>query len=134
MPKVSVIIPVYKTEAYIARCARSLFEQTMDDIEYIFVDDCSPDNSVEILKDVIEEYQPRFLEEGKTVRIVQMPTNGGLAAVRRHGIQLASGDFIIHCDSDDFVDNTLYKEMYEKALETSSDVVFCPIKYEYGGG
>ena len=46
MPKVSVIIPVYGVEKYIERCARSLFEQTLDDIEYIFVDDCSPDNSI----------------------------------------------------------------------------------------
>ena len=50
MPAVSVIIPVYKVERYIERCARSLFSQTLEDIEYIFVNDCSPDRSVEILE------------------------------------------------------------------------------------
>mgnify|MGYP000255505176 CR=1 FL=1 len=52
MPKISVIIPVYKVEQFIERCAISLFEQTLDDIEYLFIDDCSPDNSVEIIKNV----------------------------------------------------------------------------------
>ena len=56
MPKVSVIIPVYGVEKYIERCARSLFEQTLDDIEYIFVDDCSPDKSIAILENIIKEY------------------------------------------------------------------------------
>ena len=56
MPKVSVIIPVYGVEKYIERCARSLFEQTLDDIEYIFVDDCTPDNSISVLKNVIKSY------------------------------------------------------------------------------
>lgn len=53
LPKVSIIIPVYNVEAYIERCARSLFEQTLDEIEYIFVDDCSPDKSIEILSNVL---------------------------------------------------------------------------------
>ena len=55
MPKVSVIIPVYGVEEYMARCARSLFKQTLDDIEYLFIDDCTPDRSIDILKSVLEE-------------------------------------------------------------------------------
>lgn len=125
MPKVSVIIPVYGVENYIERCARSLFEQTLDDIEYIFVDDCTPDRSIEMLKSIIEKYRLRFAEEKKIVRIVRMPTNSGLPAVRRHGIQLATGDYIIHCDSDDWVDLDMYRAMYEKAIEDSADVVVC---------
>ena len=61
MPKVSVIIPVYGVEKYIERCARSLFEQSLDDVEYIFVDDCSPDKSIEILMRLIDEYRPLSL-------------------------------------------------------------------------
>ncbi len=53
MPKVSVVIPVYGVEKYIERCARSLFEQTLDDIEYIFVNDCTKDRSIDILNEVI---------------------------------------------------------------------------------
>lgn len=125
MPKVSVIIPVYGVEKYIERCARSLFEQTLDDIEYIFVDDCTPDHSMEILKSIIGEYRLRFAEEKKVVRIERMPTNSGLPAVRRHGIQLATGDYIIHCDSDDWTDTDMYRAMYEQAVKDGADVVVC---------
>lgn len=59
MPKVSVCIPIYCVEKYIEQCARSLFVQTLNDIEFIFVDDCSPDNSVEVLEQVIKEYSQR---------------------------------------------------------------------------
>lgn len=121
MPKVSVIIPVYGVEKFIARCARSLFEQTLDDIEYIFVDDCTPDNSIKILRKILTDYPHR----GKQTRIVKMPTNSGLPAVRRHGIQLATGDYIIHCDSDDWVDVHAYEMMYNKAVEGNYDIVFC---------
>lgn len=134
MPKISVIIPVYKVSLYIERCARSLFEQTLDDIEYIFIDDCSPDDSMEKLQSVIEQYRLRFAEENKVVRIVRMPTNNGQAVVRRHGIQLATGNYIIHCDSDDWVDTDLYKTMYEEAVLSDADIVKCPIRDEYKNG
>ena len=58
-PKVSIIVPIYRVEEYIERCAESLFAQTFDDIEYIFVDDYSPDKSVEILQRTLEKYPPR---------------------------------------------------------------------------
>ncbi len=125
MPKVSVIIPVYGVEKCIERCARSLFEQTLDDIEYIFVDDCTPDKSIEILESIIEEYQLRFVEEKKVVRIVRMPTNSGQVAVRRHGIQLATGEYIAHCDSDDWVDVDAYRLLYENAISHNADIVAC---------
>lgn len=128
MPKVSVIIPVYGVEKYIERCARSLFEQTLDDIEYIFVDDCTPDKSIEILERIIEEYQPRFAGERKVVRIERMFTNSGLAAVRKHGIQFSTGDYVIHCDSDDWVDTDMYRLMYEEAKRTDADIVMCGYK------
>lgn len=128
MPKVSVIIPVYGVEEYIERCARSLFEQTLNDIEYIFVDDCSPDKSIEILERIIEEYRPRFAGERKVVRIERMFTNSGLAAVRKHGIQFSTGDYVIHCDSDDWVDIDMYRLMYEEAKRTDADIVMCGYK------
>lgn len=125
MPKVSVIIPVYGVEKYIERCARSLFEQTLDDIEYIFVDDCSPDKSIAILEKIIKEYQPRLKKEHKNVRIERLSNNCGLPNVRRYGINLATGDYIAHCDSDDWVDVHMYEEMYNKAIEEDADVVVC---------
>lgn len=125
MPKVSVIIPVYGVEKYIERCARSLFEQTLDDIEYIFVDDCSPDKSIAILEKIIKEYQPRLKKKHKNVRIERLSKNCGLPNVRRYGINLATGDYIAHCDSDDWVDVHMYEEMYNKAIEEDADVVVC---------
>lgn len=121
MPKVSVIIPVYGVEKYIERCARSLFEQTLDDLEYLFIDDCTPDKSIEILKNVLEEYPHRKNQ----VIIHRMEKNSGQAAVRKWGMLNATGDYIIHCDSDDWVDVTMYEKMYNKAIEERSDVVVC---------
>ena len=121
MPKVSVIIPVYGVEKYIERCARSLFEQTLDDIEYLFIDDCTPDKSIEILKNVLENYPNRKNQ----VIIHRMEKNSGQAAVRKWGMLNATGDYIIHCDSDDWVDVTMYEKMYNKAIEEGSDVVIC---------
>jgi glycosyltransferase involved in cell wall biosynthesis len=121
MPKVSVIIPVYKVERYIERCARSLFEQTLDDIEYLFVDDCTPDRSISILLSVLEEYPNR----NKQVIIHRMSKNCGQAAVREWGLQNATGTFVIHCDSDDWVDRNLYESLYDKANKENADVVIC---------
>lgn len=121
MPKLSVIIPVYRVEQYIERCARSLFEQTLDDIEYLFIDDCTPDMSIEILKKVLEEYPNRK----EQVIIHRMNQNSGQAAVRKWGMQNASGEFFIHCDSDDWVNAEMYQSMYEKAIITNADMVVC---------
>lgn len=128
MPKVSVIIPVYGVEKYIERCARSLFEQTLDCIEYIFVDDCSPDKSIEILERVADEYRSRLGEEQKLVRIERMSKNSGLPAVRKYGIQFCTAEYIIHCDSDDWVDMDMYRIMYEEAKRTDADIVMCGYK------
>lgn len=121
MPKVSVIVPVYGVEIYIERCARSLFEQTLDDIEYLFIDDCTPDRSIEILQQVLEEYPQRKPQ----VVIHRMEKNSGQAAVRKWGMQNATGEYVIHCDSDDWVDTDMYRAMYEKAKEEEADVVVC---------
>ena len=126
-PKVSVVVPVYNVEKYIERCSRSLFEQTLDDIEYIFVDDCSPDNSIAILLSVISEYPHRKNQ----VSIIRHDVNKGLTNARNSGIAVANGIFIAHCDSDDWVEPTMYEELYDKAQQTSSDVVFCNILMVY---
>ena len=129
MSKISVIVPIFKAENYIEKCADSLLNQTLDDIEYIFIDDCTPDKSIELLRNVVEQYPHRRAN----VRIVKMPTNSRLAAVRRHGIQLATGDYVIHCDSDDWVDLDYYEKMYNEAIRCDADVVFAPIVDEYVG-
>lgn len=131
MPKVSVIVPVYGVEKYIERCARSLFEQTLDSIEILFINDCTTDKSVEIIERIIEEYRIRFAEKKSIARIITMPSNGGIAAVRRQGIIESSGDFVIHCDGDDWIDTDLYERMYNKAVSSGADIVLCGFIYEY---
>lgn len=121
MPKVTVIIPVYGVEKCIERCARSLFEQTLDDMEFIFVDDCSPDRSIEILESILEEYPVRKSQ----TQIIRLPENGGLPHARKTGIEKATGEYIIHCDSDDWVDVTMYEKLYCKAIEENADMVVC---------
>ena len=121
MPKVSVIIPIYGVEKYIEKCARSLFEQTLEDIEFIFVDDCTPDKSVEILNNVISSYPNRSAQ----VRIVKHETNKGLPFARNTGLSYATGDYIIHCDSDDWVDLEMYETLYNKAVDNNADIVWC---------
>lgn len=126
-PLVSVIVPVYNVEPFIERCARSLFAQTLTDLEILFVDDCSPDKSSDIILRILEEYPVRKSH----VRTIKMSANGGLAAVRRQGIIEATGDYVIHCDGDDWVDIDLYKTMYEKAIADNADIVVCNEAYEY---
>lgn len=120
-PKVTVIVPVYNVANYIEKCATSLFNQTLESLEIIFVDDCSPDNSVEIIKQTLE----KFPERVANTRIMRTPTNSGQAAVRRRGIIDATGEYIIHCDGDDWADIDLYEEMYKAAKDKDADIVIC---------
>lgn len=121
MPKVSVVVPVFGVEKYIERCARSLFEQTLDDMEFVFVDDSTKDNSIAVLEKVIEDYPNRK----KQIKIIHHEQNKGLSHARETGVKNATGDYIVHCDSDDWVAKDMYKELYLKSLENDSDFVKC---------
>lgn len=121
MIKVSVIIPVYNVSKYVERCARSLFEQTMREIEYIFVDDFSPDDSIDIIKNVLKDYP----ERSDSVFFCSHQENKGLPTTRNTGFQKATGDFIAHCDSDDWVSPELYSILYETAIRDGADIVCC---------
>lgn len=127
MYKVSVIVPVYNAGKYIERCLRSLFEQTLDCIEYIFVNDCTPDNSMEILQEIMEEYPDRK----DHIKILTHEVNTGQSGARRDGMRIASGDFIIHCDADDWVDTDMLESMYNKAIEDNVEAVCCDIVLEF---
>lgn len=128
--KVSICIPVYGVEKYIEKCARTLFEQTLHEIEYIFVDDCTPDRSIEILQKVLEEYPHRKAQ----VKIIHHEKNGGLVAARNTALKHVSGEYVIHCDSDDWVELDMYETMYAKAKETDADMVCCDYIMEYPNG
>lgn len=121
MPKISVIVPVFKVENYIEKCARCLFLQTMEDMEFIFIDDCSPDKSIEVLLNTLENFPHRKSQ----TRIVKLSSNSGQAAVRRKGIQLATGDYLICCDSDDWIDIDLYEKLYKAIIDHNADIALC---------
>ena len=125
--KVSVIIPVYNVGRYIEKCARSLFEQSLDDIEYIFVDDCSPDNSLSIVKSVSEDYPKRK----NNIKYLVHDKNRGLTTTRNTGLAVATGEFIAHCDSDDWVDVAMYEKLYNHAVEENADVCFSNFNFVY---
>lgn len=119
--KVSVIIPIYKVEKFIERCVKSLMEQTQQDVEYIFVDDASPDGSIAVLRNVLADYP----EQSNYVKILTHAENKGLPAARNTGLSVARGEYIFHCDSDDFVEPDMLEQLYHKAIETDADIVWC---------
>ena len=125
--KISVIIPFYGVAAYVERCTRSLMEQTLEDVEFIFVDDASPDDS----RDIIERVSARY---GRNVKLLTHPENKGLPASRNTGLAAAKGEFIYHCDSDDYLEPTMLEDMYEAALTSDADFAYCDFYLDYGTG
>lgn len=117
--KVSVIIPVYSAEKYIERCARSLFEQTLKEIEFVFVNDCTPDRSMNILQELISKYPNRASD----IIIINLPDNQGSAIARYEAIKHCHGEYITQCDSDDWLELIAYETMYNKAKQKNADVV-----------
>lgn len=125
--KISVIVPIYNVGKFIERCVRSLMEQTMDNVEYIFVDDASPDNSIQILQKVLSDYSGRR----DNVSILAHAENKGLPAARNTGLAVATGEYIFHCDSDDFVEKDLLSTLYETACRENADIVWCDYYISY---
>lgn len=120
-PKISVIVPIYGVENYIEKCAHSLFSQTLDDIEYIFINDCTQDKSMDVLNNVLEKYPQRK----KNVVFIENETNMGQVKSRKIGVDASSGDFIIHCDPDDWIECSMYEKLYNKAIKEDADFVWC---------
>lgn len=119
-PKVSILVPIYGTEQYIEKCARTLFEQTYDNIEFIFVNDCTRDNSVHVLKRVLEEYP---LRKSQT-RIIEHKENKGLAGSRLTGLQNATGEYVWCVDSDDYVEKNAVEVLLPYMLDDYDFISF----------
>ena len=124
-PKVSVIVPVYGVEKFVEHCAVSLMEQTLDGVECIFVDDCTPDSSVDIIRDVISRYPDR------DARIVSHSVNRGLPSARNTGLGLAMGKYVFHCDGDDWIEPDMLEKMYAVAENANADIVYCDFYLSY---
>jgi len=125
---VSVIIPFYNVSPFIERCAYSLMEQTYQDVEFIFVDDASPDESRHILEQVIRRFPER------DVKILSHAVNKGLPAARNTGLQQAKGEYIYHCDSDDWLETDMLEKMIETAVSRNADFVYCDFLLESNNG
>lgn len=114
-PKISIIIPVYNVEKYLRDCLDSCINQTLENIEIICVDDCSPDNSIKIL----EEYQAK----DSRIKIFRHKENKNLGAARNTGLQAANGEYIWFVDSDDFIDTKACQILYNAIKEFDVDML-----------
>ena len=116
--KISIIIPVYNTEKYIYRCLISCLKEqdiTPEEYEIIVVNDCTPDNSMSIVKDISNQYPQ--------VRIIQMPCNSGQPAARNAGLNEAQGEYIFFLDSDDWIHPHVLQSMYTYASTHQLDLM-----------
>lgn len=118
MIKLSIIIPVYNVEDYIASTIKSLFDQHNPAVEYIFVDDCGSDNSWHVLENTLKLYP----ESAKTSNLIRLPQNGGVENARICGLQQAKGEYIWFVDSDDLVAEGAINAILQTLAE-------CPVDY-----
>lgn len=122
--KVSILVPVYGVEKHIEECAVSLFEQTYEELEYVFVDDCSPDDSIKKLQDILYRYPQRQPQ----VHIIRHERNRGLGAARKTALAAATGEFVMVVDSDDVVMTDAVEKLYQRQQQTNADIIdggFC---------
>ena len=117
--KVSVLVPVYGVERYIGKCAKTLFEQTYQDLEFIFVDDCTPDNSIQVIQEVLAAYPQRKTQ----VKIIRHDHNRGLGAARKTALEAALGEFVINVDSDDYLTTDAIEKFVAQQKLTGADIV-----------
>ncbi len=117
MVRVSVIVPVYNVEQYLARCIDSLLNQDFKDLEIILVNDCSPDHSDEIMK----AYEKK---NGDRIKCIYLKENIRQGGARNKGLMEAQGEYVVFVDSDDWVDENYVSRMYDEAEKTNSDIIY----------
>lgn len=113
--KVSIIIPVFNVEKYIARCLESILSQTYGNLEIILINDCTLDNSMTIVD--------TYAKKDSRIKITNLEKNRGLMRVREIGIKISTGDYIMFCDSDDWMPENAVQLLIDKAIETHADFV-----------
>lgn len=118
MPKISIIVPVYKVEKYLHKCVDSILNQTFKDFELILVDDGSPDKCGEICDE--------YARVDDRVRVIHKE-NGGLSDARNAGIDVAEGEYIGFVDSDDYIDADMYEVLYDVLLKNDADISVCGV-------
>lgn len=121
-PLISVVVPVYKVEKYIAECVDSILAQTYHNFELILVDDGSPDNCGAICD--------AYSRKDNRIQVIHK-INGGLSDARNAGIEIAKGEYITFIDSDDFVHKDYLKNMLDAAIQYNADIVQCNFTHEF---
>lgn len=125
--KISVLIPVYNTSKFLERCLYSILNQTMSqNVECVIVNDCSPDNSVDVIDNIVDSYSGNM-----KIKIINHDWNRGLAAARNTGLDNAKGEYIICIDSDDYCELNMLERMYSIALSDNADVVVSDFYLSY---
>lgn len=119
-PKLSVIIPFYNVEDYIDDCLKSVLTQTLKDIEIILINDASTDGTRSIAQ--------KYANKDKRIKIIDVKTRNGQGYARNRGIEIAKGEYIGFVDSDDFVEKNMFEVLYNKAVETDSDITMCQVR------
>lgn len=115
--KITVVVPIYNVEKYLAKCIDSLVNQTLasEKFEILLIDDCSPDQSVAIAKE--------YLKKAKNVRLLRNNPNRGLGMTRNRGIKEARGEYVFFIDSDDYLESTALEAMLDAAKKGNYDIV-----------
>lgn len=129
-PLVSVMVPVYGVEPYIGQCADALFSQTYANLEYVFVDDCSPDRSIEIVQEVLARYPARAAQ----VRIIRHDRNQGVSAARNTALDHVTGEWLLAADADDWVESDLVERLVRAVDAPDVDMVSCDFYNEFPDG
>lgn len=124
MPRVSIIVPVYKAEAYLYRCVDSILAQTFTDFELLLIDDGSPDRSGEICDE--------YTQKDSRIRVIHKE-NGGVSSARQRGLDESIGEYTIHADPDDWMEENMIEILYREALELDADMIFCDYYKDCGG-
>lgn len=125
LPKISIIVPVYKAEPYLHRCVDSILAQTFTDWELILVDDGSPDQSGKICDE--------YAKKDQRVKVIHK-VNGGVSSARQKGLDEARGEYTIHADPDDWAEPNMLEKLYNEASKKEADMVMCDFICEYKSG
>lgn len=118
IPSVSIVVPVFNTEKYIKQCLDSIIGQTLENIEIICVDNGSTDNSIDIIR--------KYEKVERNVKVIFHPF-GRQGGARNEGVRIARGEYIGFVDSDDFVDENMFKRMYDKVTKCKADMAICGV-------
>ena len=126
--RISLIVPIYGVEKYIAKFAESALDQTYQDLQFIFVNDGTKDRSMEILRELISS---RYTHLQSRIVIIDKE-NGGLPSARKAGLDVAEGEYVLFADSDDWMETDAVEKVMAKADETHADIIYFDLIKEYG--